>query len=57
VDPRPPALDDYPVGGLANTPETMQQAYRKQKEDYLRIRRGEPSRYSWQWLVGNPEEK
>jgi hypothetical protein len=57
VDPRPPALDDYPAGGLANTPETMRKAYEQQKEDYLRVRSGEESRFTWQWLRGNPEEK
>ncbi|MFB3883470.1 MAG: carbon-nitrogen hydrolase family protein [Armatimonadota bacterium] len=57
VDPHPPALDDYPPGGLANTPETMHQAYLKQKDEYLRRRRGEPPHYTWQWWAGSPEQK
>jgi hypothetical protein len=56
VDPHPPALDDYPAGGVANTPETKQEAYQKQKEEYLRTHRGEPSRFNWRWWIGSDKE-
>ncbi len=49
VDRHPPALNAYPPGGVANTPETIREVYAKQKEEFLRELRGEPPSYTWDW--------
>ena len=46
---RPPALEAYPAGGVAATPEAIQEVYQKQKEDFLRGLRGEKQYYTWKW--------
>jgi predicted amidohydrolase len=49
VDPNPPALDAYPPGGIAGTPEAIREVYENQKEDYRRGLRGERQYYTWKW--------
>lgn len=45
----PPALQAYPAGGLANTPEAIRAIYQQQKEEYRRGLRGEQQRFHWRW--------
>jgi predicted amidohydrolase len=49
LDPNPPALRAYPSGGVANTPEKIQEVYESQRTEYRRWRAGEPARYHWRW--------
>ena len=49
VDPTPPALNAFPPGGLATTPEAIREVYENQKEDYRRGMRGEKQKYTWRW--------
>lgn len=46
---QPPALEAYPAGGVASTPEAVRKIYQKQKEDFLRGLRGEKQHYAWKW--------
>lgn len=41
VDPSPPALQAYPPGGPANTPEAIGAVYARRKEVYRGCLRGE----------------
>jgi len=45
----PPALNAYPQGGVANTPEAIREVYEKQKAEYRRELSGERSHYEWRW--------
>ncbi len=46
---RPPLANQYPAGGVANTPETIAEVYRKHKEARQKSLRGEPVPYHWRW--------
>lgn len=48
-NPHPPLADQYPEGGLAETPEAIAEVYRKRKEAHLKSLRGEPVPYHWRW--------
>jgi len=41
--------DQYPPGGVANTPESIAEVYRKHKEARQKILRGEKVPYHWRW--------
>ena len=44
---RPPLADQFPAGGVANTPEAIAEVHRKHKETHQKILRGEPVEYHW----------
>jgi predicted amidohydrolase len=48
-DPNPPIMNQYPKGGVANTPEAIERVYRTHKEMSQRGRRGESVPYHWGW--------
>jgi len=45
----PPLADQYPEGGVANTPEAVEKVYRKLKEARQKGLRGESVPYHWRW--------
>ena len=45
----PPLADQYPEGGVANTPEAISEVYRKQKLARLKGAQGERAAYHWRW--------
>ena len=47
TDPHPPLAEQYPEGGVANTPEAQQQTYETFKEMYRRELRGEKIPWGW----------
>jgi len=49
TEKRPPLANQYPEGGVANTPEAIEEAYRKHKDARLKSARGEPVPYHWRW--------
>ena len=49
LDPSPPALQAYPAGGLATTPEAIRAVYERQKGIYQGSLRGEKPCYQWKW--------
>lgn len=49
TDPRPPLAEQYPEGGVANTPEAVEQAYQTFKEMYRKELRGEKIPWGWNW--------
>ena len=46
---RPPLADQYPEGGVANTPEAIEDVYQKHKAARQKGLRGEPVPYHWVW--------
>ena len=51
TDPHPPLADQYPPGGVANTPESIAEVYRKHKEARQKILRGEKVPYHWRSMT------
>ncbi|HIE04256.1 MAG TPA: carbon-nitrogen hydrolase family protein [Candidatus Latescibacteria bacterium] len=49
TEPRPPLADQYPPGGVADTPEAIEEVYRKHKEIQQKLLRGEEVPYHWRW--------
>jgi len=49
TEKNPPLADQYPEGGVANTPETIEEVYRKHKEARQKGMRGEKVPYNWRW--------
>ena len=45
----PPLVKQYPEGGVANTPEVIEEVYRKHKEARQKGIRGEKIPYHWRW--------
>lgn len=49
LDAAPAAMQPYPTGGVANTPEKIREVYEKHKAERRRELKGERSRYEWKW--------
>jgi len=49
TEKRPPLANQYPEGGVANTPEAIDEVYRKHKDAQLKGARGEQVPYHWRW--------
>ena len=49
TEARPPLADQYPEGGVADTPEAIAEVYRIHREMQQKIARGEQVPYHWNW--------
>jgi len=49
TEKHPPLADQYPEGGVASTPEAIEEVYRKHKEARQKGIRGEKVPYHWRW--------
>lgn len=49
TEKHPPLADQYPKGGVANTPEDIERVYRIHKEQRQKGIRGEKVDYHWRW--------
>ena len=49
TESHPPLADQYPEGGVAKTPEAIQEVYRKLKDARQKGLRGESVPYHWRW--------
>jgi hypothetical protein len=49
AEKHPPLANQYPEGGVANTPDAIDEVYRKHKEARQKSARGERVPYHWRW--------
>ena len=49
TEKNPPLADSYPEGGVANTPEKINNVYHTMKEMHIKGIRGEKIPYHWRW--------